>query len=139
MCGRFTLTSRPEIIAAEFGLPSVPLLEPRYNVAPTQAVAAVRLDPATGRRRLDFLRWGLVPPWADDPSIGNRLINARAETVAERAAFRQAFMARRTLIAADAFYGLSGQFPFHFRFGGDPADLIRLYRGTIPEPVWHDQ
>jgi putative SOS response-associated peptidase YedK len=104
MCGRFALTSRPEAIAAEFGLPSVPLLEPRYNVAPTQAVAAVRLDPATGRRRLDFPRWGLVPAWADDPSIGNRLINARAETVAERAAFRQAFLARRSLIVADAFY-----------------------------------
>ena len=79
MCGRFTLKAKPEEIAAAFGLPSVPLLGPRYNVAPTQAVAAVRLDGDTGTRRLDLLRWGLVPSWADDPSIGNRLINARAE------------------------------------------------------------
>jgi putative SOS response-associated peptidase YedK len=104
MCGRFTLRVKPQAIAAEFGLASVPLLEPRYNIAPTQPVAAVRLDPATGARRLDLLRWGLVPAWADDPSIGNRLINARAETVAERAAFRQAFLARRTIVIADEFY-----------------------------------
>jgi putative SOS response-associated peptidase YedK len=104
MCGRFTLASRPEAIAAEFGSPSVPVLEPRFNVAPTQGVAAVRLDPATGRRRLDLLRWGLVPAWADDPAIGNRLINARAETLAERAAFRRAFLGRRCLILSDGFY-----------------------------------
>jgi putative SOS response-associated peptidase YedK len=79
-------------------------LEPRYNVAPTQGVAAVRLDPATAKRRLDLLRWGLVPAWADDPAIGNRLINARAETVAERAAFRQAFLGRRCLTISDEFY-----------------------------------
>jgi putative SOS response-associated peptidase YedK len=104
MCGRFTLKSKPEAIAAEFGLPAMPLLEPRYNVAPTQAVAAVRLDGDTGTRRLDLLRWGLVPPWADDPAIGNRLINARAESVAEKPAFRQAFLARRCIIISDGFY-----------------------------------
>jgi putative SOS response-associated peptidase YedK len=104
MCGRFTLRSKPEAVAKEFGLPSMPLLELRYNVAPTQAVAAVRLDLATGQPRLDWLRWGLVPAWADGPAIGNRLINARAETVAERTAFRQAFLARRCLVVADAFY-----------------------------------
>jgi putative SOS response-associated peptidase YedK len=104
MCGRFTLRSKPEAVAKEFGLPSMPLLELRYNVAPTQAVAAVRLDSMTGQRRLDLLRWGLVPAWADGPTIGNRLINARAETVAERTAFRQAFLAQRCLVVADAFY-----------------------------------
>ncbi len=98
MCGRFTLRAKPHAIAAEFGLAGVPPLEPRYNIAPTQAVAAVRLDPATGRRRLDLLRWGLVPGWADDPAIGNRMINARAETVAEKPAFRHAFKARRCLL-----------------------------------------
>jgi hypothetical protein len=65
MCGRFTLRARPDAIAAEFGLAHVPRLEPRFNIAPTQPVAAVRLDPATGRRRLDLLRWGLVPDRAE--------------------------------------------------------------------------
>jgi putative SOS response-associated peptidase YedK len=104
MCGRFTLKAKREAIAAEFDLPDVPLLEPRFNVAPTQAVAAVRLDKETGARRLDLLRWGLVPSWSDDPSIGNRMINARAETVAEKPAYRNAFKARRCLIAADGFF-----------------------------------
>jgi putative SOS response-associated peptidase YedK len=104
MCGRFTLKAKPHAIAAEFGLPDVPLLEPRFNVAPTQGVAAVRLDWATGQRRLDLLRWGLVPSWAESPAIGNRLINARAETVAEKPAFRNAFLARRCLIISDGFY-----------------------------------
>src|SRR5262245_21336870 len=104
MCGRFTLKAKPEQIASAFGLPSMPPLEPRYNAAPTQAVAAVRLVGDTGPRRLDLLRWGLVPSWADDPSIGNRLINARSESVAEKPAFRQAFLARRCMIIADGFY-----------------------------------
>jgi putative SOS response-associated peptidase YedK len=95
MCGRFTNRVKPEALAAEFGLKAVPLLEPRYNVAPTQEVAAVRLDRETGTRRLDLLRWGLVPSWADDPAIGNRMINARAETVAEKPAYRHAY---RTLL-----------------------------------------
>jgi putative SOS response-associated peptidase YedK len=99
-----TLRAEPQAVAAAFGLASVPLLTPRYNIAPTQPVAAVRIEPGTGTRRLDWRRWGLVPAWADDPSIGNRLINARAETVAERAAFRRAFLARRTIVIADAFY-----------------------------------
>jgi putative SOS response-associated peptidase YedK len=104
MCGRFTNRAKPEAIAAEFGLAGVPLLKPRYNIAPTQGVAAVRLDRETGTRRLDLLRWGLVPGWADDPAIGNRMINARAETVAEKLAFRHALKAKRCLIVADGFY-----------------------------------
>jgi putative SOS response-associated peptidase YedK len=103
MCGRITNRAKPEAVAAEFGLDEVPLLKPRFNIAPTQAVAAVRLDRETGKRRLDLPRWGLVPGWADDPTIGNRMINARAETVAEKPAFRHAFKAKRCLIVA---YGL---------------------------------
>lgn len=77
-------------IARQFELGDLPSLEPRYNIAPTQSVAAIRADEA-GQRSLAMLRWGLVPHWAKDVSIGNRLINARAETVAEKPAFRQAF------------------------------------------------
>jgi putative SOS response-associated peptidase YedK len=123
MCGRFTLKAKPEAVAAAFGLPSLPLLEPRYNVAPTQTVAAVRLDRDTGSRRLDLLRWGLVPGWADDPAIGNRMINARAETVAVKPAYRHAFKARRCLVVADGFFewqkrGGRKQ-PYHIRLTDD--------------------
>ncbi|MEP0772867.1 MAG: SOS response-associated peptidase [Acidobacteriota bacterium] len=102
MCGRFSFASPPEVVAEVFGLDEVPALEPRHNVAPTQPVAAVRRE--DGRRRLVFLRWGLIPAWAKDPAMGNRLINARAETVMERPAFRSAFRARRCLVLADGFY-----------------------------------
>ena len=104
MCGRFTLKAKPEAVAAAFELPEIPLLGPRYNVAPTQGVAAVRLDAETSTRRCDLLRWGLVPSWADDPAIGNRMINARAETVAEKPAFRKAFRSRRCLVLTDGFF-----------------------------------
>jgi putative SOS response-associated peptidase YedK len=85
-----------------FGVPERPNLKPRWNIAPTQDVAAVRM--AEGRRQLALLRWGLVPPWADDPSIGARMINARAETVAGKPAFRDAFRKRRCLVPLDGFY-----------------------------------
>jgi putative SOS response-associated peptidase YedK len=103
MCGRFTLRAPAADVANYFDLPEIPLLEPRYNVAPTQPVAVVRAD-AAGHRRLDRLAWGLVPSWASDPTIGNRLINARAETIAEKPAFRRAFRQRRCLVVADGFY-----------------------------------
>ena len=90
-------------IARQFELGDLPSLEPRYNIAPTQSVAAIRTDQA-GRRKLAMLRWGLVPHWAKDISIGNRLINARAETVAEKPAFRQALSRRRCLVLASGFY-----------------------------------
>ena len=102
MCGRFTLRSNQRAIAEVFGLADIPLIEPRYNVAPSQAVAAIKLH--EGQRRLSFLKWGLVPSWADDPSIGNRMLNARSETVAEKPAFRSAFKKHRCLIVADGFY-----------------------------------
>jgi putative SOS response-associated peptidase YedK len=104
MYGRYTLRKPATEIAEEFDLPEVPVLMPRFNVAPTQNVAVVRLEPDQRVRGLDTLRWGLIPSWADDPSIGNRMINARAETVAEKPAFRHALKAKRCLVVADGFF-----------------------------------
>jgi putative SOS response-associated peptidase YedK len=104
MCGRFTLTDPDQDLVVQFNLPSIPDLQPRYNIAPTQPVAAVRLAAADAVRELVFLRWGLVPSWAKDAAIGARMINARSETVAEKPAFRAAFRRRRCLVLADGFY-----------------------------------
>jgi putative SOS response-associated peptidase YedK len=101
MCGRFTLTVSGKDVADLFGLADVPDLTPRYNVAPTQLVAAVRAA-ADGQRSLGRLRWGLVPPWARDTKIAP--INAKAETAADKPTFRHAFRNRRCLIPADGFY-----------------------------------
>jgi putative SOS response-associated peptidase YedK len=103
VCGRFAFYSPTEAAAALFGVSGSPDVEPRYNIAPTQYVAAVR-DDQQGKRELVMLRWGLVPSWAKDPSIGNRMINARAETVAEKPSYRNAYRHRRCLVLADGFY-----------------------------------
>lgn len=103
MCGRFAFYSPAEAAAALFGVETDQHLEPRYNVAPTQDLAAIR-ESREGGLELAALHWGLVPFWAKDPSIGNRMINARAETVAEKPSFRNAFRKRRCLILADGFY-----------------------------------
>jgi putative SOS response-associated peptidase YedK len=104
MCGRLTLRNPGEVVAEAFGLPVTPELWPRFNVAPGQAIAAVRQKPQNEARELAFLRWGLIPAWADDPSIGDHLANARSETVATKPSFRHAFQARRCLVVADGFY-----------------------------------
>ncbi|RME83237.1 MAG: SOS response-associated peptidase [Caldilineae bacterium] len=104
MCGRFTLASPPEVLAQMFELDEVPAFRPRYNIAPTQPVAAVRLSPQGREREFTFLTWGLIPSWAKDIRMGARMINARAETVAEKPAYRAAFRYRRCLIPADGFY-----------------------------------
>ena len=103
MCGRFAFYSPSEAAAALFGVAASVEVEPRYNIAPTQLVAAVRNAEGDGRE-LVMLRWGLVPFWAKDPSIGNRMINARAETVAEKPAYRAAYRHRRCIVLADGFY-----------------------------------
>ncbi len=103
MCGRFAFYSPSEATAALFGVSGAPDLKARYNIAPTQDIAAVRLS-AQETRELAMLRWGPVPFWAKDPAIGNRMINARAETVAEKPSFRAAYRKRRCLILADGFY-----------------------------------
>jgi putative SOS response-associated peptidase YedK len=104
MCGRFTLRSSPQAVAEAFALPEAPDLLPRFNIAPGQPVAVVRQEPRAEGRELALLRWGLIPAWADDPSIGNRLANARSETAATKPSFRRAFRSRRCLVVADGFY-----------------------------------
>lgn len=103
MCGRFAFYSPSEAVAALFGVEDSTQVMPRYNIAPTQFIAAIRRD-AEQTNELTMLRWGLVPFWAKDPSIGNRMINARGETVAEKPSFRNAYRQRRCLILADGFY-----------------------------------
>ena len=104
MCGRFTLFEADKVISREFGVSGIPPLSPRYNIAPSQPVAAVRATPTGEGRELAFLRWGLIPSWSKDPAIGNRLINARAETAQEKPSFRSAFRRHRCLIPTNGFY-----------------------------------
>ena len=108
MCGRYSLHTEPEELARLFRLPIDEVLRmfdvaPRYNIAPTDTVLAVRAGRDRDRRPA-ALRWGLVPPWANNVSMGARTINARAETLLERPAFRDPFQEKRCLILADGFY-----------------------------------
>ena len=105
MCGRYVVATHPDELAKYFGAHAPPAeraLSENHNVAPTQTVYAVR--ESDGQRNLDTLRWGLVPSWAKDPKIGNRMINARAETVAEKNSFKRPLARRRCIIPADGFY-----------------------------------
>lgn len=104
MCGRYTLSSKGDEVALLFDLQEIPQLPLRYNIAPTQETAVVRVERPGAPRRLDLLRWGLIPYWAKEASIGNRMINARAESVAEKPAYRWSFRKKRCLIPADGFY-----------------------------------
>lgn len=133
MCGRFTLaTTTADELRQRFPLGESVEIRQRFNVAPGDQVVTVgvREGVPTGR----MLRWGLVPPWARDPSIGYRMINARAETVAEKPAFRTSFARRRCLIVADGFYewqrqGRAKQ-PFHItRADGRPFAFAGLWTG----------
>ncbi len=118
MCGRFTLRTPAKEIAVLFDLNEIPDLTPRYNIAPTQSVAAIRRDTKSQVDNFVLLRWGLIPFWADSPKVGYRMINARAETVSEKPAFRNAFEKRRCVVLADGFFewkkiGTKKQ-PFYF-------------------------
>jgi putative SOS response-associated peptidase YedK len=102
MCGRFTLATNTQKLAEAFAKFEVPAdLPPRYNVAPSQPVAVVANN---GQHKVEFFQWGLIPSWAKDPKIGNQMINARAETLAEKASFKNAYKRRRCLVLADGFY-----------------------------------
>lgn len=105
MCGRFVVTLPPDAIARLFRTHGpVPNLAATWNLAPTRDAPAIRLHPETRERRLDLLRWGLVPHWAKDPKAVRMMINARAETIASTPMFRDAYARRRCLVPADAFY-----------------------------------
>ncbi len=103
MCGRFTLRTPTPVLMKEFRVTAAPEMRPRFNIAPTQDVAVVRQD-ADQHRQLLTMRWGLVPSWAKDLSIGNRMINAHSETAATKPSFRAAMKRRRCLVVADGYY-----------------------------------
>jgi putative SOS response-associated peptidase YedK len=102
MCGRFTLTATPDRLQEAYPQFAVPQqMSPHFNIAPTQPIAVV---PNDGSNSVDFFSWGLIPSWAKDPSIGSRMINARAETLGEKPSFRNAYKRRRCLVLADGFF-----------------------------------
>ena len=134
MCGRFSQSQPAEAIAQAFQVAEVPTLKPRYNIAPTQAVGTVLKLSGHQDKQFRMLHWGLIPRWAKDPKMGARLINARAETVAEKPAFKSAFQKRRCLVVADGFYEWQAQEnkkhkqPFYFRLkDGRPFAFAGLW------------
>jgi len=136
MCGRYTLVTTPQELADQFELAEPVDFPPRYNIAPSQSSPIVRRSEPGGARRLDLLRWGLVPHWAKDLKFGYRTINARAETVATQPAFRDAFRKRRCLVPANGFFewqksvmaGKEAKQPFHVHRKDDrPMALAGLW------------
>ncbi|MBN1555023.1 MAG: SOS response-associated peptidase [Phycisphaerae bacterium] len=118
MCGRFALRTPAARLREVLHFDNTPALSKRYNIAPSQEVLVVRL--VQGRRLAETMRWGLIPAWSNDPAIGNRLINARAETLEQKPAFREPFRNKRCLIPADGFYewqagSRGGKQPFYLR------------------------
>lgn len=125
MCGRITLKTPPAQLQEELGVLVETELHARYNISPSQRIAVVTNN---GQRKLEFFKWGLVPSWAKDPAIGNRMINARAETVAEKPSFRNALKKRRCVILADGFYEWRAdgkrKTPIHIRFESQKPFMI---------------
>lgn len=145
MCGRMTLTRPGDALRTLFDLDAPPDAVPRFNIAPTQKVLVVVRDGATAPGlRVAWMRWGLVPPWAKDPVKGPPLINARAETVAEKPSFRKPFKTQRALVPADGYYEWKtegkAKRPFLFRMkDGAPfalAALWELARGPDGGELW---
>ena len=142
MCGRFALHANPDVIALQFGLGMVPDVKARYNIPPSSNILIVREDREKGRIA-DKYKWGLIPGWAKDPSIGNKLANARGETVAEKPSFRAAFKRWRCLVPASGFYEwktVAGKkYPYYIRPAGDElfsfAGITELWKG--PEGPVH--
>lgn len=125
MCGRYAVTSAPEAIRALFGYPEQPNFPPRYNVAPTQPIAIVRL--MDGKRQFALVRWGLLPSWVKDPKDFTLVINARGELVMDKPAFSAAMKRRRCLVPADGF--MNG------RQSGRASNLITCVRSRAHR--WH--
>jgi putative SOS response-associated peptidase YedK len=138
MCGRFSLTADPTQLKQAFPWLELPdNMTPRYNVAPSQPIAVI---PNNGENKLDFFVWGLIPSWAKDPKIGYRMINARAETLAEKPSFRFAFKRHRCLIPSDGFYewkkvpGQKSKTPTYIRLkSGKPFAFAGLWES------WHSK
>ena len=127
MCGRFALKTPTSELASHFKLDEAVEVAPRYNIAPGTDIPTIRHSPE-GKRVMHLLRWGLVPHWAKDPSIGSKLSNARGETVAEKPSFRDAFKRRRCLVPADGFYEWKAEGrvkePYYFSMkNGEPFAL----------------
>lgn len=141
MCGRYAQRTDPKRLAKEFKVAEVPEVEPRYNIAPTQAILGV--VEASGGREMKFYKWGLIPSWAKDKSMGARLINARSETIQEKPSFRDAFKKRRCIIPADGFYEWKRtdgkKQPFFFRMQDERpfgfAGLWDQWKGTDGEVI----
>jgi putative SOS response-associated peptidase YedK len=141
MCGRYVQRTDPKRLAKEFKVAEIPEVELRYNIAPTQAILGV-VEAADGRE-MNFYKWGLVPSWAKDKSMGARLINARSETVQEKPSFREAFKQRRCIIPADGFYEWKRtdgkKQPFFFRMQDERpfgfAGLWDRWEGTSGEVI----
>jgi len=146
MCGRFVQASSPELLVARFGVdePAAARHEPSYNVAPRATVYAVRDragcdgGSADRRRYLSDLRWGLIPSWAKDPRVGDRMINARAESLADKPAYERAFRRHRCLVPAEGFYewqrrGSRKQPMFIHRRDGEPMAFAGLWA------AWRDR
>lgn len=144
MCGRFTLSLEPNQLQAELGITDVPLdFQSRFNIAPSQLLAVV----TDGQKRtIEKMKWGLVPSWAKDVSIGNRMINARSETLVEKPSFRNAFQRRRCLILADGFYewmrkseNRATSIPYYFQIqDAKPfafAGLWEIWKSPLNEPL----
>ena len=131
MCGRFTTLFSPEDLAGHYGVEMFASRTPRYNVCPTQEVLAVRED-STGQRMLLPVRWGLVPHWAKDLSVGAKMTNARSETVATKPAFRQAIKTRRCIIPGSGWYEWAAvdgrKVPHYFtRRDGPPCSFAGIW------------
>ncbi|HYO89862.1 MAG TPA: SOS response-associated peptidase [Candidatus Limnocylindrales bacterium] len=140
MCGRFTLTVDPEQLALAFGLTTVPEYTPRYNLAPTQDALVITADQPS---EAQFMRWGLIPSWSKDASIGSKLINARAETAAEKPSFRNALRRRRCIVPASGFFEwqarAGGKQPLYITVKDAPviglAGLWEIWRDPAGEDV----
>ena len=161
MCGRYTQKEKIDNLLKILQVARMPQLKPRYNIAPSQMVACVRNAPENGHREFVMLKWGLIPSWAKEASIGNKLINARGETVAEKPSFRRSFKFHRCLVLADGFYEWKregkGKQPYYIRFKDqrlfafaglwerwekiDPAiescTIITTGPNIIMEPIYH--
>ena len=139
MCGRFTLKTDPETLTETFPgftTPAADEMTPRYNITPSQRVAVVANN---GENSVEFFQWGLIPSWAKDPKIGNRMINARSETLAEKPSFRTPYKRRRCLILSDGFYewraepGSKTKTPFYIRLKSEkPFAFAGLWEAWSP-------